>query len=286
MKGKIIICYVPVLHAGYLSFFRRHEDAEAILILSENILISLPSELKYLQRKDALRAVPAQEMALVLRQLVKPPVGLFRGREGRRFGAEVTIVAPDEDITRAVAAEYFPDLSTLFENVFLRWHRNNVTEETEVQPGREVNVSQFEEEMLYAAERVGAKSADWWRQVGALLVRDGIPILTAVNQHMPDPQMPNAFGDPRSLFSKGVNFHLSTADHAEAILIGESARRGISLRGTWLFVTDFPCPSCARLVARSGVTRCYYGKGYAVLDGEDILRSSNVELVHVSPRAN
>ncbi len=281
MKRKIIVCYVPVLHAGYLDFFRRHEDAEVIFLISEGVLLTLPSELKYLQKKDALRAIPTSQMATLLRLAVAPSVKILHSENDCRYDGEVEVVAPDEDVTRAVVAKFFPNLRTRFESVFLRWHRNNVTEEKEVQPNRSIDVSHFEEEVLRMAKRVGATSADWWRQVGGVLVRDGVPILIAANQHMPDPQMPNAFGDPRSLFSKGLNFHLSTADHSEAILVGEAARRGIPLCGTWLFVTDFPCPPCAKLIARSGITRCYFSRGYAVLDGENILKSSGVELIFV-----
>jgi len=66
-----------------------------------------------------------------------------------------------------------------------------------------------------------------------------------------------------------------------AMLIAEAAKRGISLEGTNLYVTDFPCPPCAKLIARSGITRLYFSRGYAVLDGESTLKNKGVELVFV-----
>ncbi len=47
-------------------------------------------------------------------------------------------------------------------------------------------------------------------------------------------------------------------------------------------MTDFPCPPCAKLLAGAGVARVYYRSGYAVLDGEQVLRDAGVELVRVA----
>ncbi len=49
-----------------------------------------------------------------------------------------------------------------------------------------------------------------------------------------------------------------------------------------MYVTDFPCPPCAKLIAAAGVERVYFRDGYAVLDGEDVLREAGVELLRVA----
>ena len=73
---------------------------------------------------------------------------------------------------------------------------------------------------------------------------------------------------------------LSTALHAEAGLIVEAAKKGISLEGATLYVTTFPCPNCAKLVAASGIKKLIYQDGYSVLDGEELLRSAGLIIVH------
>jgi dCMP deaminase len=64
-------------------------------------------------------------------------------------------------------------------------------------------------------------------------------------------------------------------------LIAEAAREGISTKGAVVYVTDFPCPPCAKLIAGAGISRLYFRTGYAVLDGEDVLAEAGVEVVRV-----
>ena len=52
-----------------------------------------------------------------------------------------------------------------------------------------------------------------------------------------------------------------------------------------IYVTDFPCPPCAKLIAGAGIERVYYRQGYAVLDGADVLQAAGVEIVHVGETA-
>lgn len=89
-------------------------------------------------------------------------------------------------------------------------------------------------------------------------------------------------GDPRSNFFQGVGLDLSTATHAEAGLIAAAARAGRSTDGATMFVTTYPCPPCAKLIAGAGIARLYYRDGYAVLDGADVLAAAGIEVVHVT----
>jgi dCMP deaminase len=63
--------------------------------------------------------------------------------------------------------------------------------------------------------------------------------------------------------------------------VAAAARDGVSLRGADLYVTTFPCPACARLIAEAGVGRCFFAGPYSVLDGEDVLRAAGVKLFWV-----
>ncbi len=126
------------------------------------------------------------------------------------------------------------------------------------------------------------RDIDFWRQVGAAIrFVDGTVVATH-NEHHPHPQSPYVVGDPRSNFFKGVHLELSTAKHAEARLIAAAAREGRSTAGAELYVTDFPCPPCAKLIAGAGIARLRYRTGYAVLDGQDVLGAAGVEIVLVS----
>ena len=106
--------------------------------------------------------------------------------------------------------------------------------------------------------------------------------LSATNVHHPHPLSPYLVGDPRANLHKGVGLELSTATHAEARLIGEAARAGKATEGATMFVTDFPCPPCAKLIAAAGIAKLYFIEGYAVLDGQDVLDAAGVEIVQAT----
>ena len=93
--------------------------------------------------------------------------------------------------------------------------------------------------------------------------------------------MPYVNGDPRNNFHKGDHIEISTAIHAEAQMIAEAARKGVSLEGADMYVTVFPCPPCAKLIAFSGIKNLYCGGGYGVLDGEAVLKSKDVKIFFV-----
>jgi dCMP deaminase len=166
-------------------------------------------------------------------------------------------------------------------DVFLRRHQDNTGAEKEARGVSMESLSDFEKSAFGSVIQEAQKSADWWRQVGAALAKNGELIALAHNEHMPEKELPNIIGDSRALFKKGVNVEYVTSAHAEASVIGEAARKGIATQGAELFVTDFPCPYCARLIAKSGVKKIYFMHGYAVLGGEDFFKDMGIETVRV-----
>lgn len=65
----------------------------------------------------------------------------------------------------------------------------------------------------------------------------------------------------------GKDKDLCMAAHAEFNAICQAARRGIALDGSILYVTTYPCPTCAKAVIQSGIKevrylRSYYGEQY------------------------
>jgi dCMP deaminase len=120
--------------------------------------------------------------------------------------------------------------------------------------------------------------------VGAVIVRDGVVLDIDHNRHVPTDYSPYIDGDPRNEFRRGVRIDLSTASHAEATLIARAARVGVPLEGADLYVSTFPCPQCARLIAEAGFDRCFFAGPYAMLDGDAILRQAGVRLFWVEPR--
>jgi dCMP deaminase len=278
-RDLVALAYVPVLHEGYRRFFKKLRDAgveELYIIGSELAGVS-----DYLRKE--IRALDPELMVKAVRSL-----GIFSmvsvATEGVliRWNANGTsVVMPDEDICRSLAEKLIPNCRTEFEAVFLRWDRTNTVAEHLAQPHRTITVTELDREFLGRALEESRQASGWWRQVGAVLVRDREMLIVAHNRHVPSPHMPYTNGDPRNAFKKGVNIELGTELHAEKGVICKAAREGIRTEGTYLYASTFPCPPCAKAIAYSGIARCYFSEGYAMLDGESILKSQGVEVIHV-----
>jgi len=279
---KQVLLYLPVIHAGYEAFLRRHADAAEVLLLGAGFTESYPS-----LAKD-IRALPAQRAAGYLR-LAGGPAGV-RVVEPDGLAAAVTgdpLVLPDEEIMRDIAERYRlgDGRSLVFDRTFLRWDRDWATARAPVGFDGEITAADLPRELLGRAQDLADHSSDWWRQVGAVAVRDGRVLGQAWNRHHPTEYAPYLDGDPRDSFERGIRADLSTAIHAEAALIAGAARDGTGLAGADLYTTTFPCPACARLIAEAGFVRCFFAGQYSVLHGEQTLRAAGIILIWVDTRA-
>jgi dCMP deaminase len=193
------------------------------------------------------------------------------------------IVLPDEELNHHFADAYLKGKDVTFVSAFLRWDKKISTTEFEVSPDRVISEAEFDKEMIARAGKEAERSPDWWRQIGAVLVRDKKPLLTAYNKVLPSEYSINTFGDPRSNFDAGDKQaeYIYKTIHAEAAVIAEAAKQGISTDGTSLYITTFPCAVCARSIVTAGIKEVYYAKGYSALDAEDILRAFNIKITMV-----
>ncbi len=278
----IAICYIPVIHQGYLNFIRTCEDRGVSNIFLVDLEWLRPvEEFDYLVRKNSLHALTATDIKAALKEYTNIPITILSNETlGEMVGSTDTVLMPKEDLSTFLVEKYLGGRDIQYENIFLRWNRENLGE-TKEPDVLAIDLPAFITTTLHQVLVEAEKSADWWRSVGAALVKDGQLIALAHNEHMPHEQLPNVFGDPRALFKKGVNINYGTAAHAELGVIAEAARKGVSPEGGELFLTDFPCPYCARLIAKAGVKKVYFLKGYAVLEGDEFLKGEGVELVQV-----
>lgn len=278
----IAICHIPVIHKGYLDFVRTCEGKGVTKLFIVDLQFLAPlEEFDYLVRKNSLHALSANDIKQALEQYTKIPVVILDDKTIVEVVAGSDgILMPKEDLSSFLADKCFVGRDLAFINVFLRWNRENLgeTKEPDVMAS---DLPKFVTTVFHQVLEEATKSADWWRNVGAALVKNGEVIALAHNDHMSFEQLPNVFGDARSLFKKGININYGTAAHAEVGVIAEAARKGISSEGAQLFLTDFPCPYCARLIAKAGVKKIYFLKGYAVLEGDEFLKGEGVELIQV-----
>ena len=272
-----LLLYLPVLHAGYEALLAQHAQVDEVLLLGR----SLTAGDKALAKE--IRALAPERAAQYLRAVLPMPVRVVEDVDlPGAVTADVLVVA-DEEVLRAVVERFalHERADVVLERTFLRWDREWSRAQRVAGHDAVADLPDVARTFLAQAGTAAARSSDWWRQVGAVAARDGQLLVQAHNRHLPTEYAPYLNGDPRNAFSRGVEMELSTAIHAEADVVAWAAREGVSLAGADLYVSTFPCPGCARLVAAAGFARCYFTGPYAVLDGEDVLRAAGVELVWV-----
>ncbi|MGH2842350.1 MAG: deaminase [Solirubrobacteraceae bacterium] len=274
-----VIAYIPVLHEGYRRFLSAHASGGRVFILGPELCAVLGPLAKDIRALDpALVASSIAAWGIAAETTVIDAAG---ARALARETPAPAIVMPAEDISYQLVDRYFERCPVTYDSVFLRWDSTRSARLLPPRPARRLDMGEGGgvEELAALAAGEAALSIDWWRRVGAAMrLADG-RVLSAHNQHLPDPQSPYAVGDPRANFHRGLQIELSTAVHAEAALIARAARDGLPTRGATIYVTDFPCPPCAKLIAGAGVVTLYYREGYALLDGQDVLERAGVELV-------
>lgn len=275
-----LILYLPVIHQGYDRLLTYRGRGAEVLLLGRSFADDYP-----VIRKDIRALQPERAAKYILAAQAVAAVRVVEKDDLPGAVSASTLVLPDEDLMHDLADRYgLRERAVLdFEPTFLRWDRVRSKADRLPSFDRQLASDDPGVQLMRLALATAVRSTDWWRQVGALAVRDGELLASAHNEHLPTPYSPYVDGDPRSDYSRGVRIDLSTALHAEAAVVGECARQGISLDGAELFVSTFPCPPCARLVAVSGFRRCFYAGGYSMLDAEEILRGAGIELIYVAP---
>lgn len=272
----MLIAFVPVLHKGYLELFKKYPD--------ELGLLGLDVIADYTSLTRDLRVVDPHELKAAIEGLrIFPRVRVLSKLDLETLKTSSTIIVmPDEDVSHDLAVKYFGDRVT-FESVTIRnrWDKQLVDKENVVAPHRVISTTTADIELMRQATNEAVKSEDWWRQVGTALVKDGQIIASGHNRHLPSDYTLSTYGDPRSNVDAGQRLDISTAIHSEVGIIAQAARRGLSLDGASAYVSTFPCPNCARLLAEAGIKKVYYQKGYSLLDAEEILKAYGVEIVLV-----
>ena len=276
--SEVVIAYVPVLHEGYRRFLEEHARERPLYLVGPEL---------YRERgplaKD-IRAIDPQLIAAAIRAWsIAASVEVLDEAGARRLAQQSpSLTLPAEDVSYELVEQFFSRCEARYDTVFLRWDKTRTAALLRPQappaPPDDPELGELEA----AAREAAAHSIDWWRRVGAAMRMADGTIRVATNEHHPHRLSAYAAGDPRSNFHKGVALERSSAEHAEARLIAAAAREGVATNGAVMYVTDFPCPPCAKLIARAGIRRLYWRSGYAVLDGEDVLREAGVEVLQAA----
>lgn len=274
-KPTTLVAFVPVIHRGYFDLFKKFP--EKLVILGEEIIE------EYVPLTRDLRVILPTELKKIVEGMKIFDDIVVGDRETLKKIAkeETEIIMPDEDVSRDVAKNYFGQSKVRFEKIFLRWDRLQTEGENIVSPDRKISREAKDLKFIKLALAEAEKSADWWRQIGAVVVKEEKVLFQSHNRHLPTDYHLATFGDPRSNFNKGERPDIYTSIHGEADIVAQAAKKGMSLRGASIYVTTFPCSNCARLLGEAGLKKVFYSKGYSRLDAEKVLKAYGIEIILV-----
>ena len=215
----------------------------------------LPAEFPSLA-KD-IRALPADRAARYLR--AARPGREMRVIEPADLPAAVTgdpLVLPDEEIIRALAAQH--DLgrgrTLVFDPTFLRWDREWSRAQRPARFDGPIAAGDLPRGLIARARELAGRSSDWWRQVGAIAVRGADLLGYGLEPAPPDRVLALRRRRPAGrLQPRGPRPTCAPPSTPRRPSSPRAARDGVSLRGADLYVTTFPCPACARLIAEAGL---------------------------------
>ncbi len=289
MMKTAIVMYCPVVHNGYVNFLKKNGSSDIAVFLIDN------SVFDDLDKKDSrsvqsikrdLRALETNVARDLIKQNYEGLVDILGIEKLNILSDFEKIILPEDSFSRAFVKNYIPNFENVeFVEFFLRWDMPNSTNRNDMEVDGTVSTEELLNKGLLkhldSAKSEQKFSPDWWRQIGSVLVRDNEEILRAHNTHLPTEHEVGFAGDPRCNFNAGESIEISKAIHSEAGLIAAAASSGISTKGCDLFVTTFPCPACANLIALSGIKKIYFIDGYSLVGAVDVLKEYGVEIIRV-----
>lgn len=271
----VLILDIPVPHKGYVDILRAHADGsiKTLYLVGRDLLASLevPVEIRANDPKVTQKMLKGLDLPFEVEILGLdmvhnlPPEGIYTAKD---------------TVSRKLREKFFPDAQVTEETAFLRWDESNVISTKPALIDEETN-DPFHISVMRLARALADNSSDWWRQVAAVIVKDGKILIEGCSQAYPTENNPYVDGNPRDFIQAGTIGFLGKTVHAEQTAIAKAAGQGIKLEGSDLYLNSFPCPPCAFSMGLAGIRRCFATGGNAYLDTAETLKRLGIKIVFV-----
>lgn len=284
-KPILILGEFPVFHRGYTEFLSKvSKDKRSkffIGILGDKLIKKLTA------LEPDIRKVSEKDIERIINSYLKPEKYFIIKEDN--FSHFLKSVSPDKiiilkgDKSENFAEKYLENYKDIIQyyDIRLRWQDSKVQEfKKDVSKIPQKELAEYRRVMA-EAEKEAEKSRCWWRQVGAVAMKGGKIIFRGFNKMLPNDDECYKIGCVRDLIQPGKQPEICSVTHAEATIISLAANKGVSLDGTTLYVTHFPCPACAKLVALAGFKKLVYSRGSSVFDGERVMASRGVDIIKI-----
>ena len=134
----------------------------------------------------------------------------------------------------------------------------------------------WEDYFMNIAKEVATRSTCNRKHVGAVIVRDKTILATGYNGSI------SGLGHCDQEGHDMVNGHCVRTIHAEANAIVQSARNGVAIDGSEIYVTASPCYDCFKLIANAGIKKVFFGEFYRDERINKFAKSAKIELIDLS----
>jgi dCMP deaminase len=139
---------------------------------------------------------------------------------------------------------------------------------------------EWDQYFMMLAKMAATRSTCMSRPVGAVLVKDNRVVATGYNG-----AVPNASHciDQQTCFRRACkvpdnlkNMYCKS-NHAEANIIAQAAKSPVDIYGSKLYITLYPCYTCAKLLCSAGISRVYYETKYESVNVRDTFNTNFIE---------
>ncbi len=273
-EKRILIINIPVIHRGFLDFLAKNSKNISEIYLVEKKIVEEISG-----GKESITSLKLTDIERFLKTLGFSVLKSFKKSDLIKLKNKKILLINDRFSRKLI--EGFPlNTDIKWSSVFLRWDSDSVLSEHSLNEKESKNIQDIK--WMGEAYKEAKKSTDWWRQVGAIIIKDGSVVLKAYNEALPSDYTPYQVGNVRDFVKAGEKQELSSTIHCEQKLIAEAAQKGLSLEGASLYVTHFPCPVCTKLIIFSGIKYCFFSEGASNLSGEKLMKLYGIKLLAVN----
>jgi dCMP deaminase len=155
-----------------------------------------------------------------------------------------------------------------------------------------MEISNMDRQFMELSCEARRYSHDPHRRVGAVIVdQEGVVIATGANS--PPSALNISAAASLKAISEDPSWKYFMLEHAERNAIHDAYKHCLSIVGTTMYVTLFPCSDCARAIVAAGIARVVVPLGYGETERDDkwakhyhyssiIFKSAGVQLDTIS----
>lgn len=143
-----------------------------------------------------------------------------------------------------------------------------------------------DEYFMEMAQLVAKRSTCLRRHVGAVLVKDKRVLSTGYNGSPKGTLHCEVKGCIREQLNvpSGTRHELCRGVHAEQNAIIQAAYFGVSVDGSTIYTTTFPCSMCAKILINAGIKEVVYCEGYVDDLSKNLFAETNIVLREYKPK--